>query len=122
MPILELYFQTPITPKKNSFKAGRTRDGRLYQYKSQRARDSQSGLHTEAWIQAKKANHTIVELPVKVEFYFRKTRADLIGVAETLQDALEGVIYANDKQIIEQKMKWTDALDDGYTAFVRILW
>lgn len=122
MPQIELYFTTPITPKKNSFRAGITKNGRLYQFKGKNARVSESNLQQEAFLQAKKLGIKPTDKPVSVSFLFKKTRADLIGITETLQDALQGVIYLDDKQIWQQHMEWDvkRILPEGYTCFLKI--
>lgn len=132
MQHLELFFTADLVPKKNSFRAGITRNGRLYQFKGNRARASQEDLHNEAWIQCRRLGWVPIERPkgknkglgLHAEFVFKKTRADLIGVTETVQDALQSVAYEDDKQITSQSMRWDDQdnpfLPEGCTAYARI--
>lgn len=129
---IELFITADLVPKKNSFRAGITRTGRLYQFKGTRARISQSSIHDEAWVQCLRVGFAPILKPagkkkgrgLHAEFVFKKTRADLIGVTETVQDALQGVLYEDDKQITSQSMRWDEEdhpfLPKGHTAYVAI--
>lgn len=106
MQTINLSFSTYIVPKKNAFRAGVRKDGTPYQYGSAKAKKSQAGLHKEAERQVKRSIFTMTKKPVELRVLFKKTEADCIGLMETLQDALEGVIYVNDEQVFSSSYRW----------------
>lgn len=111
----ELTFRTPIVPKKNAHRAAVSRYGKIYQYRPKRAVDSEEGLRLEALAQWKGKP---LEGEVRVLATFRKTRADCIGLMETLLDAMQGIAYGNDKQCVGS-YSWAD-LPEGVTAIAEV--
>lgn len=110
--MIQLLLRTPVIPKKNKKNPGITESGRLYTFRSKTAIDSQETLQKEAWaLCVKKGIKPRGVRECRMRVIFKRTTADLIGVMETLQDALEGVIYDNDKQICETSMRWDTKTD-----------
>lgn len=114
---MNFIFKTKIVPKKNSHRAGLSRYGKLYQYRSKDAVDSEESLHWEAKAQCK---DPMMRGRVQVVATFRKTRADCIGLLETVLDALQGVAYENDRQVVRLFANWDEngMLEAGETAGV----
>lgn len=121
---VEIDLETPIVPKKNSYQAGMTKGGRMYSYRSKRARDSEMALKIEAsWKLRVKGIKAPRDGPVAVSVEFQKTRADAIGLLETLLDALEGIAYLNDRQVIDGHYRYAPDLKGGrVTARVIIIY
>ena len=113
---MRLIFKTPIVPKKNSHRAAVSKSGKMYQYRPKRAVESEDGLHWEAKSQWKAKT---LSGPVRVDALFRKTRADCIGLMETVLDALQGIVYENDKQCGECSYGWAE-LPEGVTAILMV--
>lgn len=122
LPQVDLFFYTDIVPKKNSFQAAVRNNGTPYTYKSSNARNSEQELKREAWVECARLGLKPFKGKVRVQALFARRKGDLIGVMETLQDALQEVVYEDDAQICEQHMKWDDdnALKKGVTAHVRV--
>lgn len=110
-------FKTKIVPKKNAHRAGLSRYGKLYQYRSKSAVDSEEALHWEAKGQCK---DPMMLGRVQVVATFRKTRADCIGLLETVLDALQGVAYKDDRQVVRIFACWDEngMLEEGQAAGV----
>ena len=91
----------PIVPKKNSKTARITRDGRAYLHRKASAIASQETIHWEALVllAEKKWKNPVEDLISLCLVFPHHPRADAIGLAETVLDALEGVAYVNDKQV-----------------------
>ena len=86
------------------------------QYRSKSAVDSEDALHWEAKAQCK---DPMMLGRVQVVATFRKTRADCIGLLETVLDALQGIAYKDDRQVVRLFAQWDDGmLEDGQTAGV----
>lgn len=122
---IDFYLTSKVIPKKNKKSPGMRKDGSLYTYTAGGAGASEEALQKEAWVACvRKGWKSIESKDVHAEFVFKKTTADLIGVTETLQDALQGVVYANDRQITSQSMRWDDPkhpfLPKGHTCYVEI--
>jgi hypothetical protein len=98
-----ILFQTPVVPKKNSKAARIARStGRAYLHMTNRARNSQAALHYEALAQLRKQGWKALEGWCRVDLVFAwNGRADTIGLAETVLDALQGQFgaYLDDKQV-----------------------
>ena len=114
-----LIFTVPIVPKKNSHRAGLSKYGKLYQYRSRSAVDSEDALHWEA---KKQWKGEMLKGPVQIIATFKKTRADCIGLLETVLDALQGVAYKDDKQVVRLFACWDEngLLEKGQTAGVML--
>lgn len=125
MKRIQLFFVEKVIPKKNKKSPGITKTGRLFTYTAGKAGASEEALQKEAWLQCVRIGHkSEASKRVHAEFVFKKTTADLIGVTETMQDALQGVCYDDDKQITSQAMRWDDGevpfLPKGHTAYVEL--
>lgn len=111
----------PIIPKKNSFKVGVAKGGRPYQYRSQAAKASENAIAWEAAVELRRRGwRQPVAGPVELRAIFAKTRADCIGLMETLQDALQGVAYLDDSQVVKGSQEWQSLEGSGTTAIVEI--
>lgn len=117
---MEISFQTPIICKKRALRF--TRQG--HAYKTKESKDCEQALKMEAWIQTRGGIQKIVDKPVRVVMLFRKAgrrgRADVLGLAETMADALEGVAYTNDHWIHDLRCQWSDTLTAPTTALVSV--
>lgn len=122
MKNIEIIFTQPILTKKNG-KTARyaSRLGRAYLHLKPGAARSERSLHLEAQEQARGRGWKPTDAPCSVILTFAwNGRADLIGLAETILDALQNAIYTNDKQVrelsLEMKPKgarWTVTKPDG---------
>lgn len=115
-----LDFRTYVVPKKNSKTPRVSRYGKVFLQPNPRAVESENSLHSEAWGLwfAAGGDKPTSEL-VEVRAIFKKTRADLIGVLETILDALQGVVYENDKQVAAFTVQWDhdgEILPEGVTC------
>lgn len=119
-----LDFRTYVVPKKNSKTARISRQGRAYLHRDPRAIESQNSLHSEAWgLWWASGGGSPMTEPVEVRAIFKKTRADLIGVLETVLDALEEIVYVNDKQVAAFSVRWDldeELLPEGVTCRVHV--
>lgn len=119
-----LTFTTDIVPKKNGKTAGimkyGPRAGRAFIYSRAAAKESQKALSWEAKGQAR--GWKLTDKPVRVEALFKKRRGDCIGVMETVLDALEKIIYVNDRQVFDQRSRWDTRgiMKKGVTAEVSV--
>lgn len=90
-----------IVPKKNSHQIyTRGRNGQRFVGRTARQISSQNELHAEALREWRKKAGPYFELGSKVylDFVFAyNSHADTVGLAETVLDALEGVMYKNDR-------------------------
>ncbi len=114
---MNFIFSSKIVPKKNSHRAGISKFGKLYQYRSKSAVDSEDALYWEA---KKQCKDPMTLGKVQVVATFRKTRADCIGLLETVLDALQGVAYKDDRQVVRFFACWDEngMLEKGQTAGV----
>lgn len=113
-------FTYAIIPKKNAHRIGHAKDGRAYQYRKQTAIDSEYNVWWEARQQFNKLPVRRARGPVRVEAVYRKTQADCIGLQETVLDGLQGIVYEDDAQVVEQSSRWEreGELPAGVTAIV----
>lgn len=114
--------KSAIVPKKNSFRAGISKTGRLYQYRRKNAVFSEDRIHEEAkWI-AREDGYRPFKGNVSAYVAVRKVgKADCIGKVETILDAFQGVAYEDDAQVVECKFMYDVfgvLLKDGLTAMV----
>lgn len=108
--------RTYIVPKKNSKTPRRSKYGKLYIQPNARAVDSEAAIQSEAFAQCHAAGWKCTKQPVTLVAFFRKTQADLVGVLETVLDAFQGSVYANDKQVVGITADWDYALPPGVTG------
>lgn len=106
MQSINLSFYTHIVPKKNAFRAGVSKSGKPYQYLKKIAKVSQAKLREEARLQVARAGFCQTRKTVEIRAIFKRTTGDCIGLAETLFDALEGVVYKNDRQVGSSVIRW----------------
>lgn len=95
-----IFFKAQIRTKKNGKTARHSRTtGRIWLQPKAGTRASQDALHWEAMEQIRKADWKLTDQPCSLKLTFSwNGRADVIGLAETVLDALEGVVYVNDRQ------------------------
>ena len=108
--------RTYIVPKKNSKTPRRSKYGKLYIQPNTRAVDSEAAIQSEAFAQCHAAGWKVTKQPVQLIAFFRKTQADLVGVLETVLDAFQKVVYANDKQVVSMAVEWDNSLPAGVTG------
>lgn len=65
---------------------------------------------TAAFAAAVKANWKMTTLPVHVSLTFCNTRADVDGCVKPVLDALQGILFENDRQV--KKLDVTKTTDD----------
>lgn len=106
MQRISLSFTAYIVPKKNAFRAGVKKDGTPYQYRATNAKASQKALHGEAKKQVERSPFKLTKKPVEIRAIFMHTEGDCVGLLETVLDALEGVVYAKDKQVGSCVFRW----------------
>lgn len=106
MQQISLSFFSYIVPKKNAFRAGVSKNGKPYQYRRKDAKDSQKALHQEAKSQVNRSTFVLTKKPVEIRALFKKTGGDCVGLFETVLDALEKAVYANDKQVFSFIVRW----------------
>lgn len=119
MMVFEL--KTKIVPKKNSFRAGITKNGRLYQYRKNMARESQELIAKECMVQkARLGLPSMLKGDVGIHAIFRIKRGDCVGLLETVLDALENVAYDNDRRVVQGTFAFDrkGELPDGVQARV----
>jgi len=111
--------KSAVVPKKNSFRAGISKHGRLYQYRRKNAVFSEDRLHEEAkWI-ARENGYRLFPGKVSATVFVRKTgKADCIGKVETILDALQHVAYEDDAQVVDCHFAYGGCLPEGATVFV----
>lgn len=115
---MEIALITHIVPKKNAVHSAITKKGQRYHYKSYAARISEDTIRKEIWAQWKVHNKEPWKTSVAVKVLLRKTRADAIGLLETILDAMEGIVYHNDRQVVKGSYEWSDALASPTTAVI----
>ena len=126
---ITLVTTTHIVPKKNSFHAGVSKRGRLFQYRSGSAKTSEREIIQEIGHQRRALKWRTTGDPVRVFCRLKKTRGDLVGLVETILDALQGghelkgigCIIKDDKQVVALEAEWDRdwdgcALPKGETA------
>lgn len=93
-------FQSEIRTKKNGKTARLNRaNGRVFLHLKAGAKQSQTALHYEAIEVCSRAGWKVTEGNCRVILRFAwNGRADVIGLAETVLDAMEGIVYKNDRQ------------------------
>lgn len=102
---MRFVFQTYVKPKKNSgILDGRGRKPRFIANPGGKA--SERAIRQEAWDQCLEHRYRMVDGPVRLVAVFRKTPADCVGLLETVLDALQGVVYANDRQVVDFAARW----------------
>jgi len=96
-----------IVPKKNSKIPRVSSRGKPFLQPNLRAVESEQFLRQEASLQAR--GFTPIETPVKLfvrAWKAPRSRADLSGIVETVQDALNGIAYIDDRQVHAIFAKW----------------
>lgn len=88
--------RTHIVPKKNAHTI-RKRRGGFFIGRKEEAIQSQDQIAREVRQQYRGKVH---QGDIFVLASFRKTRADCIGLLETILDAMEGIVYENDRQVV----------------------
>lgn len=113
--------RTKIVPKKNSFRAGITKSGRLYQYRKNMAKESQELIAKECMVQkARMGLPPMLKGDVGIHALFRIKRGDAVGLLETVLDALENIAYDNDRRVVQGTFAFDrkGELPDGIQARV----
>jgi hypothetical protein len=99
MRSLTILFRSRVVPKKNSKTARMAGNGRMYMHRKVEAVASQDAMHWEALDTASREHWLLSMDPCRVALTFSwNGRADTIGLAETVLDAMEGAVYGNDRQ------------------------
>lgn len=98
---MTLNFTGRILTKKNGKTARHNfRTGKTWLHLKKGARSSEDGLRQEAREQADAWGWKVTDRDCAVTLTFSwNGRADAIGLAETVLDAMQGVVYKNDKQV-----------------------
>ena len=113
--------RTKIVPKKNSFRAGITKNGRLYQFRKNMAKESQELIAKECMVQRARMGLPVVfKGKVGIHAVFRIKRGDCVGLLETVLDALEGVAYENDRQVVQGTFAFDGKGELGEHATARV--
>ena len=101
-----------IVPKKNSHQIyQRGRHGKLFVGRTSRQISSQNELHEEVAKEWKKKAGPYFENGSKVYLdliFAYNSHADMIGLAETVLDSLQGVMYKNDRVVKNLSMDMLD--------------
>lgn len=101
------------------------RFGKGHAYKTKESIKCERDLKYEAWVQWRsKGGGEAWNKPVRVVALFRKEgrrgRADVIGLCETVLDALIGVVYTDDHWAHDVRCLWSKDLVSPTTVVVSI--
>jgi len=113
----------PVAAKKNRFRAGITKLGRLYQFQTTSVKRREASIRSEIEDRIKELPNKAalpVAGPCRVEISVDRRHTDVIGASETILDAMEKLVYLNDRQALDLHLWHTKKLPKGIYAIVRV--